>query len=345
MYNQNNYPPPNQDQSPIPPSHIPPGNSGGQQGGGLGAMVRAPGLLNVRNAAIAVAILAVIAVLAIVLNPDSRSNPVAAAQATNGDKLNSAMYRVESQTTDQQDVLQEFQDDLVVVTEQQKPVESGNVPNRRIAVEQDRPADSDASEDEDETTDESEDDTEENESEESDAAEEDKAEEEPATLRDHMNNILGNRRSSNQMAAERLFNRWEPRYEAARVGHDSLVKRVESTRKYWSMYEREQQDLINRMEQGSVAQQESSEDLANDRDLWLKWDEQAAVLLDKSDAAMTQLEHMDARIKFQRNRADFHAIITDADGQEISRSVSSLIDSLSEFNADTATLRNSINSG
>ena len=167
-----------------------------------------------------------------------------------------------------------------------------------------------------------------------------KVETEPETLQDRAAKLLGDRRSENQLAAQRLVDNWQPRYEAAKAGHHSLALRVADTREFWEAYYNEQADLINSLDPNIPShrrwREQTIASLREDRQRWLRWDAQAQEVLSSSRDAIVQLEGMNIAIAFYRNKADFAAVTVEV--LELAPTVSLLVNDLSTFEEQTARL-------
>lgn len=167
-----------------------------------------------------------------------------------------------------------------------------------------------------------------------------KVETEPETIQERAAKLTGDKRSENQRAAQRLVDNWQPRYEAAKVGHVSLVRRVGDTREFWNAYFTEQMELIESLDPNIPSHRRWREQtlmaLHEDQQRWLRWDEQAQAVLGSSRDAMAQLEGMNIAITFYRNRADFAAVTTEV--LEVAPTVSLLVNDLSAFEKQTERL-------
>ena len=163
---------------------------------------------------------------------------------------------------------------------------------------------------------------------------------EPETVQDRAAKLLGDKRSENQRAAQRLVDNWQPRYEAARVGHVSLERRVADTREFWNAYFEEQMALIESFDPAISSHRkwrdQAIASLAEDQQRWSRWDEQAQAVLSSSRDAMAQLEGMNIAITFFRNKADFAAVTTEV--LEVAPTVRLLVNDLSAFEAQTERL-------
>ena len=167
-----------------------------------------------------------------------------------------------------------------------------------------------------------------------------KVETEPETIQERAAKLTGDKRSENQRAAQRLVDNWQPRYEAAKVGHVSLERRVADTREFWNAYFTEQMELIESLDPNIPSHWRWREQtllaLHEDQQRWLRWDEQAQSMLGSSRDAMAQLEGMNIAIAFYRNRADFAAVTSEV--LEVAPTVSLLVNDLSAFEKQTERL-------
>lgn len=167
-----------------------------------------------------------------------------------------------------------------------------------------------------------------------------KIETEPQTVQDRADKLLGDKRSENQRAAQRLVDNWQPRYEAAKVSHISLERRVADTREFWNAYFEKQMALIEGFDPAISSHRkwrdQAMASLAEDQQRWSKWDEQAQAVLSSSRDAMAQLEGMNIAITFYRNKADFAAVTTEV--LEVAPTVNLLVNDLSAFEEQTERL-------
>ena len=145
-----------------------------------------------------------------------------------------------------------------------------------------------------------------------------------------------------QEAAQRLVDRWQPQYEAAVQEHNSLMLRISETRALWQEYRDEQTMLINEMYNPDLRASMVT-DLRSDILAFEKWDRNAEQVEIQSNAAMLKLHDMDRVIQFQRNRADFRAVIGQSIGMSLQ--VALLLDSLDTFEDRTNVLSAAITSG
>ena len=144
-----------------------------------------------------------------------------------------------------------------------------------------------------------------------------------------------------QEAAQRLVDRWQPQYEAAVQEHNSLMLRISETRALWQEYRDEQIMLINEMYDPDLGASMFT-DLRSDVEAFEKWDQNAEHVEIRSNAAMLKLHDMDRVIQFQRNRADFRAVIGQSIGMSLQ--VTLLLDSLDTFEDRTNALSAAITS-
>ena len=144
-----------------------------------------------------------------------------------------------------------------------------------------------------------------------------------------------------QEAAQRLVDRWQPQYEAAVQEHNSLMLRISETRALWQEYRDEQIMLINEMYDPDLGASMFT-DLGSDVEAFEKWDQNAEHVEIRSNAAMLKLHDMDRVIQFQRNRADFRAVIGQSIGMSLQ--VTLLLDSLDTFEDRTNALSAAITS-
>ena len=146
-----------------------------------------------------------------------------------------------------------------------------------------------------------------------------------------------------QEAAQRLVDSWQPQYEAAIEEHNSLMLRISETRGLWQEYRAEQTRLVSEM-QNPQLRDSMFHDLQSDVAAFQEWDRNAEEVEIKSSAAMTKLHDMDRLIQFQRNRADFRAVIGE---QSIGMSlqVTLLLESLDTFESRTNALSAAISAG
>ena len=145
-----------------------------------------------------------------------------------------------------------------------------------------------------------------------------------------------------QEAAQRLVDSWQPQYEAAVQEHNSLMLRISETRALWQEYRDEQIMLINGMYDPDLSASMVT-DLGSDVEAFEKWDQNAEHVEIRSNAAMLKLHDMDRVIQFQRNRADFRAVIGQSIGMSLQ--VALLLDSLDTFEDRTNVLSAAITSG
>ncbi len=146
-----------------------------------------------------------------------------------------------------------------------------------------------------------------------------------------------------QDAAQRLVDSWQPQYEAAVQEHNSLMLRISETRALWNEYRDEQTGLINEMHNSHLGANMAM-DLRSDIRAFEEWDRNAEHIEIQSNIAMQKLHDMNRAIQFQRNRADFRAVI----GQSsigMSLQVSLLLESLDTFENRTNALSAAITSG
>ena len=144
-----------------------------------------------------------------------------------------------------------------------------------------------------------------------------------------------------QEAAQRLVDSWQPQYEAAVQEHNSLMLRISETRVLWQEYRDEQIMLINGMYDPDLSASMFT-DLGSDVEAFEKWDQNAEHVEIRSNAAMLKLHDMDRVIQFQRNRADFRAVIGQSIGMSLQ--VTLLLDSLDTFEDRTNALSAAITS-
>ena len=144
-----------------------------------------------------------------------------------------------------------------------------------------------------------------------------------------------------QEAAQRLVDSWQPQYEAAVQEHNSLMLRISETRALWQEYRDEQIMLINEMYDPDLGASMFT-DLGSDVEAFEKWDQNAEHVEIRSNAAMLKLHDMDRVIQFQRNRADFRAVIGQSIGMSLQ--VTLLLDSLDTFEDRTNALSAAITS-
>ena len=144
-----------------------------------------------------------------------------------------------------------------------------------------------------------------------------------------------------QEAAQRLVDSWQPQYEAAVQEHNSLMLRISETRVLWQEYRDEQIMLINEMYDPNLSASMFT-DLGSDVEAFEKWDQNAEHVEIRSNAAMLKLHDMDRVIQFQRNRADFRAVIGQSIGMSLQ--VTLLLDSLDTFEDRTNALSAAITS-
>ena len=144
-----------------------------------------------------------------------------------------------------------------------------------------------------------------------------------------------------QEAAQRLVDSWQPQYEAAVQEHNSLMLRISETRVLWQEYRDEQIMLINEMYDPNLSASMFT-DLGSDVEAFEKWDQNAEHVEIRSNAAMLKLHDMDRVIQFQRNRADFRAVIGQSVGMSLQ--VTLLLDSLDTFEDRTNALSAAITS-
>ena len=144
-----------------------------------------------------------------------------------------------------------------------------------------------------------------------------------------------------QEAAQRLVDSWQPQYEAAVQEHNSLMLRISETRVLWQEYRDEQIMLINEMYDPDLGASMFT-DLGSDVEAFEKWDQNAEHVEIRSNAAMLKLHDMDRVIQFQRNRADFRAVIGQSIGMSLQ--VTLLLDSLDTFEDRTNALSAAITS-
>ena len=144
-----------------------------------------------------------------------------------------------------------------------------------------------------------------------------------------------------QEAAQRLVDSWQPQYEAAVQEHNSLMLRISETRVLWQEYRDEQIMLINGMYDPNLSASMFT-DLGSDVEAFEKWDQNAEHVEIRSNAAMLKLHDMDRVIQFQRNRADFRAVIGQSIGMSLQ--VTLLLDSLDTFEDRTNALSAAITS-
>ena len=146
-----------------------------------------------------------------------------------------------------------------------------------------------------------------------------------------------------QEAAQRLVDSWQPQYQAAIQEHNSLMLRISETRGLWQEYREEQTRLVSEMHNPEL-RNSMSQDLQSDVAAFQEWDRNAEEVEIKSSAAMTKLHDMDRLIQFQRNRADFRAVIGE---QSIGMSlqVTLLLNSLDTFENRTNALSAAISAG
>ena len=144
-----------------------------------------------------------------------------------------------------------------------------------------------------------------------------------------------------QEAAQRLVDSWQPQYEAAVQEHNSLMLRISETRALWQEYRDEQIMLINEMYDPDLGASMFT-DLGSDVEAFEKWDQNAEHVEIRSNAAMLKLHDMDRVIQFQRNRADFRAVIGQSVGMSLQ--VTLLLDSLDTFEDRTNALSAAITS-
>ena len=145
-----------------------------------------------------------------------------------------------------------------------------------------------------------------------------------------------------QEAAQRLVDSWQPQYEAAVQEHNSLMLRISETRALWQEYRDEQTMLINEMYNPDLRASMVT-DLRSDILAFEEWDRNAEHVEIQSNAAMLKLHDMDRVIQFQRNRADFRAVIGQSIGMSLQ--VALLLDSLDTFEDRTNVLSAAITSG
>ena len=145
-----------------------------------------------------------------------------------------------------------------------------------------------------------------------------------------------------QEAAQRLVDSWQPQYEAAVQEHNSLMLRISETRALWQEYRDEQIMLINAMYNPDL-RASMVKDLRSDVEAFEDWDQNAEDVEIQSNAAMLKLHDMDRLIQFQRNRADFRAVIGQSVGMSLQ--VKLLLDSLDTFEERTNDLSTAITSG
>ena len=144
-----------------------------------------------------------------------------------------------------------------------------------------------------------------------------------------------------QEAAQRLVDSWQPQYEAAVQEHNSLMLRISETRVLWQEYRDEQIMLINGMYDPDLSASMVT-DLRSDVEAFEMWDRNAEHVEIRSNAAMLKLHDMDRVIQFQRNRADFRAVIGQSIGMSLQ--VTLLLDSLDTFEDRTNALSAAITS-
>ena len=149
--------------------------------------------------------------------------------------------------------------------------------------------------------------------------------------------------TAHQEAAQRLVDSWQPQYEAAIEEHNSLILRISETRGLWQEYRAEQTRLVSEM-QNPELRNRMFQDLQSDVAAFEEWNQNAEEVEIKSSAAMTKLHDMDRLIQFQRNRADFRAVIGE---QSIGMSlqVTLLLESLDTFESRTNALSAAISAG
>ena len=146
-----------------------------------------------------------------------------------------------------------------------------------------------------------------------------------------------------QEAAQRLVDSWQPQYKAAIQEHNSLILRISETRALWQEYREEQTRLVSEMHNPEL-RNSMFQDLQSDVTAFQEWDRNAEEVEIKSSAAMIKLHDMDRLIQFQRNRADFRAVIGE---QSIGMSlqVTLLLNSLDTFENRTNALSAAISAG
>ena len=145
-----------------------------------------------------------------------------------------------------------------------------------------------------------------------------------------------------QEAAQRLVDGWQPQYEAAVQEYNSLMLRISETRALWQEYRDEQTMLIKEMYNPDLRASMVT-DLRSDILAFEEWDRNAEQVEIQSNAAMLKLHDMDRAIQFQRNRADFRAVIGQSIGMSLQ--VALLLDSLDTFEDRTNVLSAAITSG
>ncbi|MDE2813109.1 MAG: hypothetical protein OXM01_08800 [Gemmatimonadota bacterium] len=146
-----------------------------------------------------------------------------------------------------------------------------------------------------------------------------------------------------QEAAQRLVDSWGPQYDAAVAEHNSLMLRIRETRALWQEYREEQTSLIEEMHNPEL-RASMAMDLRSDIAAYEEWNINAEQVEVRSSTAMTKLHDMNRAIQFQRNRADFRALIG-GESVGMSLQVTLLLESLDTFESRTNALSAAISAG
>lgn len=133
-----------------------------------------------------------------------------------------------------------------------------------------------------------------------------------------------------------LIDRWEPRYDNAKLAYVKFEAAVDSAKASAAGYFATQQALTERINDPATkaqARQDDERDLA----LYRQWESQADSALTKARAIGRQLDDMDASLRKLALRSDF---VFDASSfQEVPAAILALDAELSEFRAASETIR------
>lgn len=135
---------------------------------------------------------------------------------------------------------------------------------------------------------------------------------------------------------EVLIDRWEPRYNDAKLAYVKFEAAIDNAKASAAGYFATQQALTERINDPAnkaQARQDDEKDLA----LYRKWEAQADSALAKARAIGTQLDDMDASLRKLELRADF---VFDASSfQDVPVAIQELNAELSEFRAASEIIR------
>lgn len=133
-----------------------------------------------------------------------------------------------------------------------------------------------------------------------------------------------------------LMNRWEPRYDDAKLAYVKFEAAIDSAKASAAGYFATQQALTERINDPATkaqARQDDERDLA----LYRQWESQADSALAKARAIGMQLDDMDASLRKLELRTDF--VFDTTSFQEVPAAILELDAELSEFRAASETIR------